>query len=194
MSKKHKKVGTTLNYWRHFLFQVLQLLNVLPFPPLLLWSVFQQEFKSVIKKKRKKHDKIVLLVNSNLNNIKFLIYKALIDSVISRGEFVVTENVLKEYNEIKKEKKIKYLVYKRLQSVYKTVLSYCCLKFRKNTESENPKVARTKNGRIMLLSNCVICDSKKSKFFKQQEVSGLLCSLGIKTPLNKIPLLGPLLC
>ena len=74
------------------------------------------------------------------------------------------------------------------------MLSYCCLKFRKNTESENPKVARTKNGRIMLLSNCVICDSKKSKFFKQQEVSGLLCSLGIKTPLNKIPLLGPLLC
>ena len=28
-----------------------------------------------------------------------------------------------------------------------------CLKCRKNTESKNPKVARTKNGRIMLLSN-----------------------------------------
>ena len=55
-----------------------------------------------------------------------------------------------------------------------------CLKCRKNTESKNPKVAETKNGRIMLLS-------------KQQEASGLLSSLGIKTPLNKIPLLGPLL-
>ena len=45
----------------------------------------------------------------------------------------------------------------------------------------------------MLLSNCVICDSKKSKFFKQQESSGLVSSLGIKTPLSKIPLVGLLL-
>ena len=68
-----------------------------------------------------------------------------------------------------------------------------CLKCRKNTESKNPKVARSKNGRIMLLSKCAVCDSKKSKFIKEQEASGLLSSLGIKTPLNKIPLLGPLL-
>ena len=52
---------------------------------------------------------------------------------------------------------------------------------------------RTKNGRIMLLSKCVVCDSKKSKFLKEQEASRLLSSLGIKTPFNKIPLLGPLL-
>ena len=45
----------------------------------------------------------------------------------------------------------------------------------------------------MLLSNCVVCDSKKSKFLKQQEASGLLSSLGIKTPLIKIPLVGTLL-
>ena len=73
------------------------------------------------------------------------------------------------------------------------MLLYYCLKCRKNTESKNPKVASTKNGRIMLLSNCVICDSKKSKFFKQQESSGLVSSLGIKTPLSKIPLVGLLL-
>ena len=41
-----------------------------------------------------------------------------------------------------------------------------CLKYRKNTESKNPKVERTKNGRIMLLSKCAMCDSKKSKFVK----------------------------
>ena len=52
---------------------------------------------------------------------------------------------------------------------------------------------RTKNGRIMLLSKCVVCDSKKSRFIKEQEARELLSSLGIKTPLNKIPLLGPLL-
>ena len=72
------------------------------------------------------------------------------------------------------------------------MLLYYCLKCRKNTESKNTKVARTKNGRIMLSSNCVVCDSKKSKFLKEQEASGLLSSLGIKTTLSKIPLVGPL--
>ena len=73
------------------------------------------------------------------------------------------------------------------------MLSYC-LKCTKNTESKNPKIARTKNGRIMLLSKCAACDIKKSKFIKQQqEASELLSSLRIKTPLSKIPLVGPLL-
>ena len=45
----------------------------------------------------------------------------------------------------------------------------------------------------MLLSKRVVCDSKKSKFIKQHEASRLLSSLGIKTPLSKIPLVGPLL-
>ena len=68
-----------------------------------------------------------------------------------------------------------------------------CLKCRKITDSKNPKVARTKNGKIMLLSKCAVCDSKKSKFIKEQEASGLLSNLGIKTPLSKISLVGPLL-
>ena len=45
----------------------------------------------------------------------------------------------------------------------------------------------------MLLSKCEVCDSKKSKFIEEQEASGLLSSLGIKAPVNEIPLLGPLL-
>ena len=72
------------------------------------------------------------------------------------------------------------------------MLSYC-LKYRKNTESKNPKVIKTKNRRIMLLSNCVVCNGKKSKFIKEQEASGLLSSLGIKAPLNTISLLDRLL-
>ena len=39
----------------------------------------------------------------------------------------------------------------------------------------------------MLLSKCAVCDSKKSKFIKQQEASGLLSSSGINTTLSKIP-------
>ena len=56
----------------------------------------------------------------------------------------------------------------------------CCLKCRKNTESKNQRITKTKSGRIILLLKCAVCDSKKSKLIKQQEVSGLLSSLGIK--------------
>ena len=62
-----------------------------------------------------------------------------------------------------------------------------CLMCRKSSESKIPRVAKTKNGRITLLSKFAVCDSKKSKFIKQQESSRLLNSLGIKAPLNKIP-------
>ena len=45
---------------------------------------------------------------------------------------------------------------------------------------------------IMILSKCLVCDSKKSKSIKHQDASELLISLGIKIPLSKIPLEGPL--
>ena len=45
----------------------------------------------------------------------------------------------------------------------------------------------------MLLSKCVMYDNKKSKFINDQELSGLLSNLGIKTPLRKILLVGLLL-
>ena len=45
----------------------------------------------------------------------------------------------------------------------------------------------------MLLSKCAICSSKKSRFIKEQEASGLLSRLGKKTPSSKISLVGSLL-
>ena len=62
------------------------------------------------------------------------------------------------------------------------------LKCRKNIESKNPKVVKTKTRRIMLLSKCDVDKSKK--FVKEQEARRLLSSLGIRTPLSQIPLLG----
>ena len=59
-----------------------------------------KKYKSIIKKK-KKHDKVVLLANSKLNSIEVLISKALIDSNISHNEFVLINNVLKEYDDMK---------------------------------------------------------------------------------------------
>ena len=41
-----------------------------------------------------------MLANSKLNSIEILISKALIDSVISQDQFVLINNVLKEYNEM----------------------------------------------------------------------------------------------
>ena len=72
------------------------------------------------------------------------------------------------------------------------MLSYC-LKCKKNTESIDPKVSKTSNGKTMVLSQCAICGSKKSKFIKEQQAKRLLSNLGIRTPLNKVPLLGDIL-
>ena len=72
------------------------------------------------------------------------------------------------------------------------MVSYC-LKCKRNTESINPKVLKTTNGKAIFLSTCAICGRKKSKFIKEQGAKGLLSNLGLKTPLNIIPVLGDIL-
>ena len=72
------------------------------------------------------------------------------------------------------------------------MLTYC-LKCKKDTESVDPKVLKTKNRETMLSSKCAACGSKKSKLVKEHEAKGLLSNLGIKTPLNKVPLSGDIL-
>ena len=63
-----------------------------------------KKFKSIIKKKKKKHDKIVLLAKIKLNSIEVLISKTLIDLNINHDEFLIN-NVLKEYDDVKEELK-----------------------------------------------------------------------------------------
>ena len=70
---------------------------------------------------------------------------------------------------------------------------FYCLKCKKNTESIDPKVSATSNGRTMILSKCAICGSKKSKFIKKQKAKGLLSNLGIRTPWSKIHILRDVL-
>ena len=62
-----------------------------------------KKYKSIIKKKKKKHNKTVLFAKFKLNSTEVLISKALIDSVIISDELVLINNALKEYNEMKKE-------------------------------------------------------------------------------------------
>ena len=60
-----------------------------------------KKYKTIIRKKKKIHDKIVLLGKDKLNTIEVLIIEALIDSYSSHDEFVSVNNVLREYYEIK---------------------------------------------------------------------------------------------
>ena len=41
-----------------------------------------------------------------------------------------------------------------------------CLKCKKDTENIDPKVSGSSNGRVMILSKCAICGSKKLRFIK----------------------------
>ena len=127
--KKHR-VRTTLNYIGYFLtlaFTITGCVSISAFASLVgipigitssaiglricAITAAIKQYKSIIKKKEKKHDKIVLLVKSKLNGIEALISKALIDSVISYDEFVLINNVLKKYKQIKEEiRKFKDLI------------------------------------------------------------------------------------
>ena len=61
------------------------------------------------------------------------------------------------------------------------MLSYCA------------RVAKKNKWKVIILSKCALCDTKNFRFIKEEANSGLLSSLGIKTPLSKILLVGPLL-
>ena len=129
MSKKHKKICTILNYIEHFLIlastitgcvSISAFASLIGIPIGITSSAIGlkicaitagiKKYKSIIKKKKKKHDKIVLLAKSKLNSIEVLISKALIDSNISHDEFVLINNMLKEYEEERRNQKFKDLI------------------------------------------------------------------------------------
>ena len=62
-----------------------------------------KKYKSIVKKMKKKYDKIVQLGKDKLNTIEVLISKAAINSCISHDKFFSVNNILREYNEMKKE-------------------------------------------------------------------------------------------
>ena len=105
MSKKLTKVCTTLNSIEHFLILAstttgcisisvfasllgISIVITSPAIELKIWAITAgiKKYNSIIKKKKKKHDKIVLLAKSKLNTIEVLISSALIDSAISHDE------------------------------------------------------------------------------------------------------------
>ena len=77
------------------------------------------------------------------------------------------------------------------KSMYKNEI--ILFKMQKRYRNIDPKVSSSSNGGVMVLSNCATCGSKKSRFIKNQQAKGLLRKLGIKTPLNKVPILSDIL-
>ena len=122
MSRKHKKVCTTLNYIDHRLILASTITGCISISAFgfLLGTPIEitsfaiglkicaiaagiKQYKSIIKKKKKKHDKIVLLTKTKLNSIEVLISRPSIDSSIRHDEFVLINNVLKEHDDMKQE-------------------------------------------------------------------------------------------
>ena len=123
MLKKHKKIWKTLNYIEQLFIlasTVTGCVSISPFACLVDIPVGstssavelkicikttqeRKNYKSINKKKKKKHDKIVSLAKTKLTMIAVLISKALIESYISHDRFVLINNVLKEYDDMKEE-------------------------------------------------------------------------------------------
>ena len=61
-----------------------------------------KKHESILKKKKNKHDKSIVS-KKKLNSLEVLISKASIDLNISYDEFVSKDNVLTEYDGVKKE-------------------------------------------------------------------------------------------
>ena len=114
MSKKHRNGCRFLNYIENSLIvtsTITGCVSISAFPSLvgvpvgITCSAIRltickiiaaiKKYKSIIKTKRKKHDKIVSLAKSKSNNVEVLICKALFDSNISHDELVLINNVLK---------------------------------------------------------------------------------------------------
>ena len=122
MSEKYKKACKYLNYAENLLILVSTVtgcVSITVFDSLVCvpvsitssaiglkicaFTAGSEQYKSIIKKKKKKHDKIVLLGKDKLDTLEVLISKTLIDSYMNHDKFASVNNVLKEYYEMKKE-------------------------------------------------------------------------------------------
>ena len=60
-----------------------------------------KKLSNITRKKKKKHDKVLMLAKSKLNSIKTLISQALIDMDISHKEFITILNEKEKYDNMK---------------------------------------------------------------------------------------------
>ena len=133
ISKKHKNLCITLIYFEHFLVLQSTITGCVSISTGITISAIGskisaittgiEKYKTIIKKKKKKHDKIVLLAKSKLSRIEVIVSKALINSVISHDELVSINNLLKQYDEMKE--KIKNLKTQIVPQIFYLFIKQC---------------------------------------------------------------------
>ena len=125
VSRKHKKTCKTLSYIEHVLIlataftgcvSISAFASVVGIPVGITSSAIGlkscvitariKKYNLIIEKKKKKHDQIVFLAKTNVNSAEVLISRVLTDSYISHDEFVLVNDLLKEYDKMKEEIKI----------------------------------------------------------------------------------------
>ena len=65
--------------------------------------------------------------------------------------------------------------------------------YKKVTDTKNPSIAKKNKEKLIILSKCVVCNSRKSAFIKEKEGSRLLSTFRLKIPLSKMSLLGDII-
>ena len=122
ISRKHKKVCRAFNYIQHLLIlvsTVTRCISISAFASLvgipigIMSSVTGskicvitagiKKYISIIKKKKKSHEKILSLSKFKSNRVEALISRALINSNISHNDFVLIKVVPKEFDDMKEE-------------------------------------------------------------------------------------------
>ena len=102
--KEHKNVCRYLNYTDELITVISTITRCVSISIWVITAGFKK-YDSIIKKKEKRHNKVVLLAKYKLNSTEALFSKALVDSDISHDEFFLMNNVLKEFCDMKKENK-----------------------------------------------------------------------------------------
>ena len=132
MSKKHKKVYRVLNYVGHIFILISTVSGCISISSktsneltssaigLKICAITARikKYKSITKKKKKKHDKILSLTKSELSRVQVLISKDLTDSDISHNEFALINILPKDYI-------ILYFVWSYYK--FKLYIKQCCL-------------------------------------------------------------------
>ena len=111
-----------------------------------------------------------MLAKTKLNTIEITVSRALFDLFISLDKFVSVSNLLREYNnmneEIKNQKSHQRFIY--IYIMYNVVLLF---ESQEKHLKKKPKSCKGKSRKADYYIKCVVCDNKKLRIIKEQEVN-----------------------
>ena len=158
------------------------------------FSVNTGNVKKLLKttwSRNKKHNKIAMLARIKINSIENKLSEALISNETSHEDFTRIINEEKNYREINRS--IRMMKSQRSDTEKNNLIEEGKKKalMKSLDKMQYKSIKQWKFQKLVIIQP--ICETKKSRFIKEQEACALSSSLGIKTPLSKIPLLGNIL-